>query len=121
MVTPLQSGETAFILVQLALTVIGVAGMWKTFQKAGKPGWAAIIPIYNVYTVIKISDNPGWFLILLIVPIINIVIAGKISIDFAGKFGQGILFGLGLMMLTFFFYPLLGFGDYQYQAKSHGA
>ncbi|PSQ58780.1 MAG: signal peptidase I [Halobacteriales archaeon SW_9_67_25] len=113
---PLQTGGANIeLLIVLVITVVVVAGFWKTFEKAGEPGWAAIIPIYNLYVLIKISGNPWWWLILMFIPIINILAQAKISIDVADKFGQGILFGLGLLLLSFIFYPLLGFGDYQYQ------
>jgi hypothetical protein len=115
---PLQAGGgNVELLVVLAITVVVVAGFWKTFEKAGEPGWAAIIPIYNLYVLIRISGNPWWWLILLFIPIINILAQAKISIDVAGKFGQGTLFGLGLLLLSFIFYPLLGFGNYQYQSS----
>ena len=116
---PLQSGGMVGfeLLLVLAITGVVVAGFWKTFAKAGEPGWAAIIPIYNLYVLIKVSGNAWWWLILMFVPIINIFAQAKISIDVAKKFGQGILFGLGLMVLSFIFYPLLGFGNYQYQAS----
>ena len=100
---------------QLLIIGIIVAGMWTTFNKAGKPGWAAIIPIYNTYLLIKIGDNAWWWLILFFIPIVNILVAAKVSIDVAGKFGKGVLFGLGLALLPFICYPILGFGGTQYQ------
>lgn len=103
------------LLVYLAIIVAVVAGMWKAFEKAGKPGWAAIIPIYNLYVMIKISDNAWWWLILFFIPLLNIVAAFKINIDVAKVFGQGIGFGIGLALLGVIFWPLLGFGDYEYQ------
>ena len=117
---PLQgSGAAAFeLLIVLAITVVVVAGVWKTFEKAGEPGWAAIVPIYNLYVLVKISGNQWWWLILLFIPVINILAQAKISIDVADKFGQGILFGLGLLVLSFVFYPLVGFGDYQYRGST---
>jgi uncharacterized membrane protein YhaH (DUF805 family) len=117
---PLQSnggglGGILFLVVWLAILVAVIAGTWKAFEKAGQPGWAAIIPIYNVYIMIKIGGNEWWWLILLFVPLINILAILKISIDVAKAFGQGLGFGLGLWLLAFVFWPLLGFGDYEYQ------
>lgn len=115
---PLQGGSGGSIIepiLTLALTVVVFAGFWKIFEKAGEPGWAAIIPIYNLYVLIKVSGNAWWWLILFFIPVLNLLAAAKISIDVAGKFDKGILFGLGLTFLSFIFYPLLGFGDYQYQ------
>jgi hypothetical protein len=120
---PLQSSSSGNIelFAILALTVVIFAGFWKMFEKAGEPGWAGIIPIYNLYILVKISGNAWWWFILLLVPVVNFFAALKISIDVAGKFNRGVLFGLGLMFVSFIFYPLLGFGDYQYRDTAHSA
>jgi len=114
---PLQSSGSGNIelFVTLALTVVVFAGLWKVFEKAGEPGWAGIIPIYNLYVLVRISGNAWWWVILFFIPLLNLLATLKISIDVAGKFNKGILFGLGLTFLSFIFYPLLGFGGYQYQ------
>jgi hypothetical protein len=113
----LGAGLLITFLLPLLIALVAIAGMWKVFTKAGEPGWAAIIPIYNVYKMIKISGNEWWWLILFIIPFINFIAAIKISIDVAKAFGQGVGFGLGLVFLSFVFWPLLGFGDYQYQGR----
>ena len=120
---PLQSSSSGNIelFAILALTVVIFAGFWKMFEKAGEPGWAGIIPIYNLYILVKISGNAWWWFILLLVPVVNFFAALKISIDVAGKFNRGVLFGLGLMFVSFIFYPLLGFGDSQYRDTAHSA
>jgi hypothetical protein len=118
---PLQGnggGGLLFLLVYLAILVAIVAGIWKAFEKAGEPGWAAIVPIYNVYVMVKISGNDWWWLLLFLIPFVNFLALLKISIDVAEQFGQGLGFGLGLGVLSFVFWPLLGFGDYQYQGTS---
>ncbi|EMA52450.1 hypothetical protein C450_10123 [Halococcus salifodinae DSM 8989] len=104
-----------FSLVAIAFAVLTIAGMWRTFQKASRPGWAAIVPVYNFYVMVKIGGNAWWWLIVFLIPVVNIVAAIKIPIDVAKAFGQGIGFGLGLGFLSFIFFPLLGFGDYEYQ------
>ena len=101
--------------LQLAILGLIVAGMWMTFKKAGEPGWAAIIPIYNTYLLVKIGGNAWWWVLLFFVPVINIIAAAKVSIDVAGRFGKSILFGLGLALLPFVCYPILGFDSSQYQ------
>ena len=118
---PLQSSGSGNIelFATLALTVLIFAGFWKTFEKAGEPGWASIIPIYNLYVLVRISGNAWWWFVLFFIPVINLVATLKISIDVAKKFNRGILFGLGLTFLSFIFAPLLGFGDYQYQDATH--
>lgn len=105
-----------FWLVLLAVAIVTIAGTWKTFEKAGKPGWGAIVPIYNTYLMLKIGGNSGWWLLGLMVPVLNFFVALKMVIDVAQQFGRGIGFGLGLGFLGFVFFPLLGFGDYTYRA-----
>lgn len=102
------------LLIYLAIIVVQLAGLWKVFEKADKPGWYSIIPLLNAYVLIKISDNPGWFFVLYFIPIISLYPAIKIPIDIAKRFGQGVGFGLGLIFLPFIFFPVLGFGDYEY-------
>jgi uncharacterized membrane protein YoaK (UPF0700 family) len=102
------------IVIYLALIIAIIAGFWKTFEKAGQPGWAAIVPIYNVIVLIKISGRPLWWIVLFLIPIVSIVAAIIISIDVAKNFGKGTGFGIGLALLGFIFYPILGFGDAEY-------
>jgi hypothetical protein len=101
-------------LCALAATIATVAGMWKTFEKAGKPGWAAIIPIYNMIVVLEITGRPIWWIFLFLIPLANIVFGIIIHVDLAKSFGQGVGFAIGLLLLSFVFYPILGFGDYKY-------
>ena len=92
--------------------------MWKTFSKAGKPGWGAIIPIYNLVLLLQIAGKPTWWLILFFIPLVNLIVGLIISIQVAKNFGKGTGFGLGLGLLGFIFYPILGFGDAKYQPSS---
>jgi len=103
-----------FPLFVCALAVFVIAGMWKTFAKAGQPGWAVLIPIYNLYVMCKIAQRPGWWVLLMFVPLANIVISIIVAIDIAKHFGKGTGFGLGLAFLGAIFYPILGFGDATY-------
>lgn len=103
-----------FWIVWLGLMLVVFAGIWKTFEKAGKPGWAAIVPIYNVWVMLQIAGKPGWWLLLMFIPLVNLVIAIMVSIAIAERFGKGTGFGLGLAFLGFIFYPILGFGDATY-------
>lgn len=114
-----------FVLLSISIVALGIstgttlAGMWMAFTKADQPGWSAIIPIYNLYIMLKIGDNPGVLLFGLFIPIYNVSIYSRIVIDVAKAFGRGIGFGLGLAFLWFIFWPLLGFGDYTYQEESY--
>jgi len=103
-----------FMVFCLAFVVLVVVSMWKVFEKAGQPGWAAIIPIYNVYILLKVARRPGWWLLLYLIPIVSLVIAIIVSLDVAKAFGKGAGFGIGLAFLGFIFFPILAFGDAQY-------
>jgi len=104
-------------LFGLVIAVIVIAGMWKVFAKAGEPGWAAIIPIYNIYIICKITAKPIWWLILLVVcPPVGFVILILLTVALAKSFGKGVGFAIGLILLPFVFYPILGFGDATYTA-----
>jgi hypothetical protein len=102
----------------LAVMVFMIAAIWKVFTKAGQPGWAAIIPIYNMYIMCKIGGRPGWWVLLFFIPIVNIVISAMVSIDIAKSFGKDVGFGIGLWLLAIVFYPILGFGSAQYQGPA---
>jgi len=101
-------------IVGLLVAVLVIAGMWKVFTKAGKPGWAAIIPIYNVIVLLQIAGKPLWWIVLLFIPIVNIVVAAMVMIGVAKAFGKGTGFALGLLFLSPIFIPILGFSDAQY-------
>jgi len=107
--------STIVLLIELALLVAIIAGLWKVFTKAGKPGWASIIPIYNGIVLLEIAGKPLWWIILFFIPCVNIVIAILVAFEVAKNFGKGAGFGLGLAFLPFVFYPILGFGDARYQ------
>lgn len=98
----------------LAVIVLVIAGLWKTFDKAGQPGWAAIVPIYNLYVLCQIAGRPWWWLILMLIPIVSLIVAIVLAIDVAKSFGKGIGFGIGLALLAPIFYCILGFGSAQY-------
>ena len=99
----------------LAFIVLIIAGFWKTFEKAGQPGWAAIIPIYNLYVLCLIAGRPGWWVLLYFIPFVNIVVSLLIAIDVAKAFGKDVVYGVVLLRLfQAIGYLLLGFGDAQY-------
>jgi len=102
------------LLFFLALALVPLAGMWKVFEKAGQPGWAAIIPILNIFYLLEIADKDTWWLILFLIPFVNFLVSAVVMIDVAKNFGKGPGYGLGLFFLSFIFWPLLGFGDAEY-------
>lgn len=108
-------GGIVMMIVQLAIMVAIVAGAWKVFTKAGKPGWAAIVPIYNGIVLLDIVEKPIWWIVLFFIPIVNFIAAILVSIELAKKFGKGTGFGIGLALLGFIFIPILGFSDAQFE------
>jgi hypothetical protein len=103
------------MIVYLAVLVVVIVGMWKVFEKARKPGWAAIVPIYNIICMLEIAGRPLWWIILFLIPFANIVAAVILSMDMAKAFGQGAGFGIVmLLLLAPIGYPVLGFGNYKY-------
>lgn len=101
-------------LIYLAVIVFMIVSMWKVFTKAGQPGWACIIPIYNLYVLLKIASKPGWWLILFFIPLVNIVISFLMCLGIAKSFGKGEGFAVGLFFLGFIFFPILAFGEARY-------
>lgn len=108
-------GSIFGLLIFLAVIIFLIFTFWKVFTNAGKPGWASLIPIYNIYIIFKIAGKPGWWLLLLLLPVVNIIISIVVSIALAKKFGKSPIFGLGLAFLGFIFYPVLAFSSAQYQ------
>lgn len=114
------SGPSAgfWILYLIVIVLILVAG-WRVFEKAKKPGWAIIIPIYNIYVLLKIVGRPGWWVILYFIPLINIIIHLIVSLDFAKSFGRSGAFGVFFLWLfPVIGYLVLGFGKSKYNGPA---
>ena len=92
--------------------------MWKIFTKAGEPGWAAIVPIYNFIVLLKITGKPVWWFVLLLIPCANFVVLILLMIALSKKFGGGTGTTVGLILLPIVFIPMLGFGSAQYNASA---
>ena len=110
-----------FWICWFAFVILMVAALWKVFTKAGEPGWAAIVPILNTYFLCKITGRPGWWVILMFIPFVNLIIWIILCIDVAKSFGKGVGFGIGLIFLPFIFAVILGFGSAQYQGPAAGS
>lgn len=107
-------------LVVLAVVLVMIAAMWKVFEKAGEPGWAAIIPIYNIFVLLKIAGKPMWWIVLFFIPFVNFIVAIVAMVAVARNFGKGTGFGLGLTFLGFIFFPMLAWGDATYRQQTAG-
>jgi len=107
-----------YFIIFLVFILLYIVPMWKIFIKAGKPGWASIIPIYNSIVLLEIVGRPVWWVILFLIPCVNIVFLFIVSIDLAKSFGKEAGFGIGIALLPYIFYPILGFGNAQYVGPS---
>jgi Family of unknown function (DUF5684) len=116
-----QAPGPMFWVFYLAFTILMIAAWWKIFTKAGQPGWACIIPIYNLYVWCKIVGRPWWWILLMLIPFVNFIILIILIIDLAKSFGKGMGFGIGLLLLPIIFFPILGFGSAQYQGPAAGS
>lgn len=108
---------TWYLLVWAAVTVPGVLLSWlRVFPKAGQPAWAAFVPLYNIYVlVVGVARLSTLWFVLVLVPVVQIIAAILVNVEVAKRFGKSEAFGLGLALLGFVFYPILGFGSDQYQ------
>ena len=97
------------LLLILAIAILMIASLWKLFTKAGKPGWASIIPIYNLIVMLQIVDKPLWLIILFFIPFVGSIMGILLCYWLAVAFGKGIGYTVGLIFLPFIFYPLLAF------------
>ncbi|GAK51703.1 hypothetical protein U14_02948 [Candidatus Moduliflexus flocculans] len=97
-----------------AIALILIIAWWKIFTKAGQPGWASLIPIYNTIVLIQIAGMPLWTFLGLFIPMINVIVWFLICLKLAQSFGKGAGYALGLFFLPFIFYPLLAFSSAEY-------
>lgn len=104
-----------YTIICLIVAVAAVIGMWKVFVKAGEPGWAILIPIYNAYVLFKITWGKGIIFLLMCIPVVNFVVMIMTYVKLAKAFGKGIGFAIGLLFLSPIFLIMLGFGDAQYE------
>jgi hypothetical protein len=118
----LSAGMLVFLLV---ISILSIIGLWKIFTKAGKPGWASIIPIYNLYVLLQIVGRPTWWLLLFLagvipfVGLIPLLVASVIvSIDLAKSFGKDLVYGILLFLFQPIMFIVLGFGKDKYVGPS---
>ena len=112
------AGLGIYLFVVLAIAIVMVIAQWKIYSKADKPGWACIVPIYNMVVLLEIVGKPTWWVLLYLIPGVNVVIAIWVTNLLSKSFGQSEGFTVGLIFLGVIFYPMLAFGDYQYQGPA---
>lgn len=109
-------GAIIGLLVQILLLFVLLIyeALWKIYKKAGKAGWASLVPIYSIIVLLDIVKKPSWWLLLLLIPIVNIIFAIWMTNLLSKRFGKNESFTLGLIFLPFVFYPLLGLSKTQF-------
>lgn len=112
--------EMVMYVIYLVAVIGSVAGLWKVFEKAGEPGWAAIVPIYNLMILGKISGKGEMAGLLALIPCVGIYFLYVVNVEIAKKFGKDSGFAIGLTLLGFVFYPILGFSDARYEGSRGG-
>ena len=103
-----------YAILVLVIAVIMIVANWKIYTKAGKPGWASIVPFYNMYVMYEIAGMNGWMFLLTFITIVNIVIQIMLYLNLAKKFGKSTGFAIGLILLNPIFLLLLAFGNAEY-------
>lgn len=107
-----------FWIFFIVIVIISIVTMWKVYKKAGKPGWAAIIPIYNMIVLLEIVERPLWWVLLYFIPFVNLVVTIIVSLDVAKKFGKSVVFAIFGLILTPIGWLMLAFGKAQYQGQT---
>jgi hypothetical protein len=103
------------ILIFLAILGFYLYCAWRLFEKAGREGWEAIVPLYSTYVQLKIVGKPWWWLLLMFIPIVNIIFIIWMTNMLSKSFGKDEGFTVGMLLLWFVFYPILALGDASYQ------
>ena len=111
---PFNTIPAAVWIVYCIIFLVVIIAWWKIFEKAGQPGWQALIPFYNFYILLKIVGKPGWWLILIFIPFVNLVIIIWTYNMLSKSFGKDEAFTVGLILLGFIFFPVLAFGSAKY-------
>lgn len=102
------------LLLYMAIFIFYIITIWKLFTKAGKPGWAILIPIYNSIVFFQVAKKPWWWFFWMLIPVVNIFIFVIAVNSIAKCFNKGIGFTIGLLLLPIIFWPILSFGNYNY-------
>lgn len=113
-------GITLYIII-IAVAILSIVSFWKIFTKAGKPGWAALIPIYNIWVLCEVAGLPGWVGLLSFIPFIAPIIPIIIAIKLPAQFGKDAVYAAGLIFLGVIFYPMLAFGKAEYVGETSTA
>jgi len=116
-IAALMAAMGVYMFVVSVVAILSIIALWKIFTKAGKPGWASIIPIYNYVVLFEIIGRPGWWVLLLFIPLVNVVILVIAMLDLAKSYGKSSGFAIGLILLSTIFMLILGFDSSTYKGQ----
>ena len=98
-----------YVAIAVVVSVVMIASMWKLFEKAGKPGWAALIPVYNTIVALEVAGRPWWWVLLMFIPVANVVFAIMYLLDFVKSYGKDTAFGVLSIFFPYVMFPILAF------------
>lgn len=98
-----------YFLIIIAITIVAVVSMWRLFEKAGRPGWAAVVPIYNTIVALEVAGRPWWWIFLFFIPVANIVFAVIYMLEFARSYGKDNVYGILMLIFPYIMMPILAF------------
>ena len=105
---------SSFSAIFLLIFFIIIVSNWRIFTKAGKPGWASLVPIYNLVVMLRIASMPGWMLVLFFIPLANAFVGLIMQAKIVKSFGKSTGFVIGYFFLPLIFLPILAFDSSQY-------
>jgi hypothetical protein len=110
----MQGASTAVVVIYFAIILLMIVSLWIVLTKAGRPGVAIIVPIWNLIEIVRISGKPIWWVLLFLIPIVNLVILIMVYHGISKAFGKDAGFTVGLVLLGPVFWPILAFGKAKY-------
>ena len=102
------------VLIYIGIIVLMITSVWKVFTKANQPGWAAIVPIYNIIIMLEVAKKPTWWVAMYFIPIANFIFMIMTLNGISKNFGKDEGFTVGMVLLGIVFWPILAFGNAQY-------
>lgn len=108
-------GVILMIVLWLSIIAFAIVSQWKVFEKAGQPGWAVFVPIYNILIMLKVANKPWWWIFMFLIPIANIVFMIMMLHRISLSFGKGAGFTVGLLLLNIIFWGILAFDKSEYK------
>ena len=117
--TGLLAGIGIYLGILSVLSILMIISNWKIYKKAGEHGWASIVPVYNIVVLLEICDLPLWYIVLFMIPIVNIYAIFKTYIELAHKFGKSTGFGVLTVFFSIICLPILAFGKSEYKKNDN--